>query len=88
MTLYQIKYTSCVGCAGDVEKTFQVYILYTGQPFLKVFLLTALLQWFIRTVTTVIIYITFPVLGNAAPIAALKLSRTAGSGRAVGWVLI
>lgn len=50
--------------------------------------LTTLLKWFIRVVTTIIINITFPALGDAASIAALELSRATGPGGAVGWVLV
>lgn len=51
-------------------------------------LLTAFFQRFVRIVTTIIIYITFPALWDAASVAALKLSRATGPGGAVCRVLI
>lgn len=50
--------------------------------------LTALLQRFIRVVTTVIIHVTFPVLRDATAITAFELSRATGPGRAVCRVLV
>lgn len=49
---------------------------------------TALLQWFVRVVTTVIVNVALPALRDAASVAALELAGTAGSGGAVGWVLV